>query len=319
MRGRPRADLGTRLRRVLVMVPWLLEEGGSTVADVARRFDMSEDEVWRDLTLLMCCGLPPYGGGDLIDVIVDDDGTIEALPGPFFERPMRLTSVEGFAVLAAGRALQGVAADAGAGAAGAALASALEKLETALGASGTLAVDLEAPRFLAEVRAAAEAGERVRVAYYSAWRDELSERVVEPLTVHSREGRWYVEAVDVTSRGEPRRLRVDRIRSLERTGERFERPASPPAPPEQLFSPGALGVEVVLVLPPSARWVVEAFDVEEAEELEGGRLRVRLVTAGERWLERLLLRAGPQAIVESPAELRGVGAGAAGRVLARYR
>ena len=311
--GRPITDVGARLRRVLAMIPWLLESGGSTVTAVAERFGVSEDEVVRDLNLVMCCGLPPYGGGDLITVVLDEDGTIEAWPGPFFTRPMQLTPPEGFAVLAAGRALLAVPGSKPAGS----LASALDKLEAALGASGSLAVDLDAPPLLADVRAAADAHERVRITYYSAWRDELWERVVEPLVVHSRDGRWYVETRDATT-GAERRLRVDRVRSLERTGERFTPPDDVTAP-DQVFSPGADATEVTLVLPASARWVVETYDTLDVEPLDGGRLRVRLLVAGDRWLERLLLKAGPEARVEAPPELTGIAASAAERVLSRYR
>ena len=311
--ARPVTDVGARLRRVLAMIPWLLEAGGSTVTDVAERFGVSEDEVVRDLNLVMCCGLPPYGGGDLITVVLDEDGTIAAWPGPFFTRPMQLTPPEGFAVLAAGRALLAVPGSKPAGP----LLSALDKLEAALGASGSLAVDLDAPPLLADVRAAVDAHERVRVTYYSAWRDELWERVVEPLLVHSRDGRWYVETRDAAT-GADRRLRVDRVRSLERTGERFTPPADVAAPTE-VFSPGADATEVTLLLPSSARWIVETYDTLEVQQLDDGRLRVRLLVAGDRWLERLLLKAGPDAHVEAPPHLTGIAASAAQRVLSCYR
>lgn len=315
--GRPKADLGTRLRRILLMVPWLLEEGGSTVAEIAERFGVSEKEVVRDLNLIMCCGLPPYGGGDLITVVLDDDGSVEAWPGPFFTRPMQLTPVEGFAVLAAGRALEAVPGTAQRDA----LRSALAKLEAALGAAGTLAVDLESPRHLGAVQRAANEGKRLRITYYAFGRDEVTERVIEPLVVHSRDGRWYAETRDVTDSGSPRerRLRVDRIRSAEPNGERFEAPVPPPAPPERLYEPGPDAIEVVVSLPGRARWFAEWMETEEVEHLGDGRLRVRLWVEGTRVLERLLLRVGPDAVIEAPPELAGLGRAAAERVLARYR
>jgi predicted DNA-binding transcriptional regulator YafY len=72
------------------------------------------------------------------------------------------------------------------------------------------------------------------------------------------------------------------------------------------------------VLPPSARWVAEAYAPQSVDELDDGRLRVRLLASGERWLERLLLRVGPEAVVESPSAMAGVGARAAARLLAAY-
>jgi proteasome accessory factor C len=326
--ARSPSNFAPRLRRMLLMVPWLLETGGSTVTELAQRFGVSEDDVIRDLNLVMCCGVPPYGAEHMITVMLDDDGSVLAWKGPFFTRPMRLTPTEGFAVLAAGRTLLAVP---GADPAGP-LATALDKLEDALGSAATatteasgggdrvggpsLDVDLEAPPLLAVVRAAADARERLRVVHYSAWRDP-TERTIDPLLVFSSDGRWYVTANDSRS-GERRHFRIDRFASAEVTGERFERPPdAPTAPPDQLFS-GADATEVTLVLPASARWVAEAYPPLDVEDLDDGRLRVRLAIGSERWLERLLLRVGPEAVVEAPAALVGVGAAAARRLLERY-
>ena len=74
---------------------------------------------------------------------------------------------------------------------------------------------------------------------------------------------------------------------------------------------------MVLDLPASARWVVEAYPLrwEEAD----GRLTVHVDLLGTAWLERLLLRVGPEARVVEPLELRDLGAKAARRLLIGYR
>lgn len=313
--ARTSSNFAPRLRRMLLMVPWLLESGGSTVPELATRFGVSEDDVVRDLNLVMCCGVPPYGAEHMITVMLDEDGSVLAWKGPFFNRPMRLTPNEGFAVLAAGRTLLAVP---GADATGP-LATALAKLEAALGSAGTVAVELEAPPLLPVVRRAAEAHERLAIDYYSAWRDEVTERVIEPHEVFSTDGRWYVSAADSRS-GTLRRFRVDRMASAEPTGERFEPPPERPAAPggDRVFPRADDATPVTIVLPPSARWVAEVYQPDEVEELDGGRLRVRLAVTGERWLERLLLRVGPEAVVEEPPAMRGVGAAAARRLLAAY-
>ena len=79
---------------------------------------------------------------------------------------------------------------------------------------------------------------------------------------------------------------------------------------------------VVLDLRPQAWWVAEAHPVISAEQTDEQHLRVTLAVAGSSWLERLLLRLGPDAaIVEIDAELGApdLAARAASRVLARYR
>lgn len=306
-----RSDHGPRLARLLAMVPWLLSEGGASVSDIASRFGIEEAEVIGDLGLVGLCGVPPYGGGDLIDIIVDD-GWVSAFAGPFFTRPMRLTPAEGFAVLAAGRALLAVP---GADLEGS-LARALAKLEAVVGEGGSLEVDIDPPEGLAAVRAGIAGHERLEVDYYSAWRDEVSERRIDPLVAYSLAGRWYVDAYCHRAGG-PRRFRVDRIRSVRPTGEHFE--PMDASPPEQAFTPGPDTRTVTLTLPASARWVAETYPVRSVEELGGGHMQVVLEVTGPAWLERLLLRLGPEAAVVEPEDLRGLAAEAASRLLARYR
>ena len=46
-----------RLRRLLVMLPWLMERGEVPLAEVAERFRLTESEVAADLELVAMCGL----------------------------------------------------------------------------------------------------------------------------------------------------------------------------------------------------------------------------------------------------------------------
>ena len=91
-----------RLRRLLVMLPWLMERGEVPLAEVAATFRMTPDEVAADLELAAMCGLPPFVD-ELIDVFIDDDVVVVGVPR-LFTRPLRLTAPEGFALVAAGRA-----------------------------------------------------------------------------------------------------------------------------------------------------------------------------------------------------------------------
>lgn len=307
-----KADHGPRLTRLLAMVPWLLREGGAPVSEIAARFGIDEADVIGDLGLVGLCGVPPYGGGDLIDIIVDEDGWVSAFAGPFFTRPMRLTPAEGFAVLAAGRALLAVPGAEQEGA----LRRALAKLEAVVGESGTLAVDLEPPPLLGVVREGIAGHERLEVDYYSAWRDEVTDRRIDPFVAYSLAGRWYVDA-HCHRAGGVRRFRIDRMQSVRPTGERFEhRQVDPPG---EAFTAGPEARTVTLALPSWAEWVAESYPVREIAERPDGRVEVVLEVAGLAWLERLLLRLGPEAEVVEPADLRTVGTDAACRLLARYR
>lgn len=297
-----------RLRRLLAMLPWLMQHERVSVAEVASRFDVRPEQLVRDLELAAMCGLPPYTD-QLIDLYIDE-GWIHVGVPRLFTRPLRLTPREGFALAAACRAALELP---GADPTGP-LATALAKLDAALGERPAMVIELDEPPFLGAVRDAVAGGEELAIEYWSAWREERTARTIRPRVLWSDQGKWYVVAEDSRA-GAVRRFRVDRIEALEATGGRFEVRAM--APPSELLTADE-GVEVELDLPAAARWVAERYPVNAIEE-HGDRLRVRLAVVSQPWFERLLLRLGAEARVVAPEPMRALAAEAAARVLARYR
>lgn len=298
------------LPRVLAMIPWLAARPGVHKDDVAARFRLTRDELERDLALIMMVGVPPYTPGDYINVFYEGD-TVDLWLADYFKRPLQLSPAEGLALLAGGRALLAVEGSDPDGP----LATALDKLEDALGVSEVV-VEFGAPEHLAEVRAAASGGETLEVEYWSAGRDEVTTRRIDPGPAFFALGKWYTDAY-CHLRAEERMFRVDRIRAVRRTGERFA--PEPGRAPGVLYSPRPEDPRVTLELPPGASWVAESFPAESVEDLPGGGQRVVLAVSEPAWLERVLLRVGPEARVLDPPDLADLGGAAARRVLARYR
>lgn len=309
-----RPEAGARLRRLLAIVPWVLEHPGSRLDDIAARFSIPERELERDLELVWMCGLPPYSPDRMIDVDITD-GRVWIRFAEYFARPLRLTADEGATLLAAGRALLAVPGSEDDGA----LARALAKLERALGMVGGMAVEVGDPEHLGVLRRAAEADERVEIDYYSYGRDAMTTRRIDPYSVFHAFGHWYVDArchlVD-----DDRLFRADRVHAVRETGETFARPADrTQAVREAVYHPRPGDPQVTVDLPPDAGWVVESYPCEAVEERPDGSRRIVLRVSERAWLERLLLRLGPGARVVEPPELRAVGSTAAARLLRRYR
>jgi len=320
----PRPLVGPRLQRVLAIVPWVLAHPGVTVSELATRFEVDEEELERDLALLPLCGLPPYTADRLIDVTVID-GEVEIRLAEYFARPLRLTPAEGLALLAAGRALLSVPGSDPDGP----LATALDTLEHALGAKGRLAVDVGPPDHLATLQQAALDHEQLEIDYYSFARDEMTTRIVDPWRVFHAFGAWYVAAWCHRASAE-RLFRIDRVRAVHATGNRFD-PAEHADAAEQ-FAPSASGAadealvyrpraddaRVTLRLAPDAAWVVESHPHERVTKRRGGVLEVVLAVSEATWLERLLLTLGPAATVVGPPDAVELAPRAATRILARY-
>ncbi|MGH8972219.1 MAG: helix-turn-helix transcriptional regulator [Acidimicrobiia bacterium] len=307
-----RPDSGARLRRLLSVIPWMLDHQGSSLAAIAGRFGLSEAELERDLELIPFCGLPPYSPDRLIDLEIVD-GRVFLRFAEYFARPLSLTPAEGFSLLAAGRTLLAVPG----GDKDGSLASALEKLAGVLGATGGMAIELEPGRFLDALRAAADAGEQVEIDYYALGRDALTTRVIDPHAVFAAAGGWYVDAW-CHSAADDRLFRVDRVRGVRPTGGHFDRDPDRAVQRTSVFHPRDSDPRITLRLAPEATWVTESYPVESVERDAGDRLRVTLAVSERAWLERLLLRLGPAAEVVAPPTLAGVAAEAATRLLAVY-
>jgi proteasome accessory factor C len=296
-----------RLPRLLALVPYLLARPGIPIEEVAADFEVTPKQVRKDLELLWMCGLPGYGPGDLIDLSFEGD-TVTVTFDAGMSRPLRLTAAEATALLVALRALgetPGVADQA-------VVQRAVAKIEAAVGQAqpAGVAVGLamrEAPE-TARVRDAVSdgvlRGRALHLRYYTPSRDEISDRVVDPMRMLLVEGRGYLEAWCRAADG-VRLFRLDRIDAVRVLDE----PAAPPphATPtdtsEGLFQPDPSQRTAVLVLEPDARWVAEYYPTDGLVELPEGRARVLMRYADTAWMVRLLLGQGGEVHVEQPPEL----------------
>ncbi len=193
---KPPRNAEERLQRLLVMLPWLMEVGEVPLADVARRFDMTEADVQKNLELVAMCGLPPFVD-EMIDVFVDEGVVFVGVPR-LFTRPLRLTAPEGFALLASARAAMELpGADPSAARSGAGLtklAAVLDDagLDTGQQASGDITAgvvfDLHRPALTDELAEYTATGAELTIDHYSPDRDEVTERTIVPRHVFAEVG-----------------------------------------------------------------------------------------------------------------------------------
>jgi proteasome accessory factor C len=312
-----------RLPRLLALVPYLIARPGIAVDEAAADFGVSAKQLRKDLELLWMCGLPGYGPGDLIDLSFEGD-TISVNFDAGMNRPLRLTGSEATALLVALRTLLDAPGVADADA----VRRAVAKVEAAAGQAqpAGVAVGLgvregaTTTKAREVVQAALRGRRAVRMTYYTASKDEITERTVDPMRMLIVEGRSYLEAWCRRAEG-VRLFRLDRIDDVTALDE----PASPPPYAEQtdttagLFRPKPDQAVAQLVLSPDARWISEYYPVEDTTELDEGRLRVWMRYADTSWMVRLLLGLGGDAVVEYPSELAEGLRSRASAALAQYK
>ncbi|MEW2587774.1 helix-turn-helix transcriptional regulator [Streptomyces virginiae] len=309
-------------RRMLSLVTYLRERPGAHVADVARAFGITEDELISDLDVLPMCGTS-FRGGDLLDIDTDGERIWWRNPdasGESTAEPLRLAADEATALLVAARAvatLPGLReSDRDA------LLRATAKLEAAAGeaagASSRLSVTFESEGgVFADVDRAIAERRRLWLRYYSPARDELTEREVDPIRLFAV-GHTYLEGWCHLSEAR-RTFRLDRVAEIRLLDERAEPPAIEPRDLSVgLVQPSAEDPEVVVEVGPGGRWVAEYYPHDSAEELADGGLRITLRTPDPGSLRRLALRLGREGRITAPAELADSARNAAREALAGY-
>ncbi|MFD7922818.1 helix-turn-helix transcriptional regulator [Streptomyces sp. NPDC059740] len=305
-------------RRMLSLVTYLRERPGARVADVARAFGISQDELIADLNVLPMCGTS-FRGGDLLDIDTDGD-RIWWHNADDVAEPLRLAADEATALLVAARAvatLPGLREGDRQ-----ALLRATAKLEAAAGeaagASSRVSVTFESEGgVFADVDRAIVERRRLWLRYYSPARDELTEREIDPIRLFAV-GHTYVEAWCRLSEAR-RTFRLDRVADIRL----LDAPADPPPVElrdlsEGLVQPAAEDPEVVVEVGPGGRWVAEYYPHDKAEELPDGGLRITLRTPDPASLRRLAMRLGPDGRIVEPRDLADSAREAARQALAAY-
>ena len=301
-----------RLSRILALVPYVLGRESVAVDELKERFGYTDEQLARDLDTLFVCGLPGYGPGDLMEAYIDEDQVVIDA-ADYFSRAPRLTPTEALGLLASGLAVVGV------GETNPALNSAVGKLMKALVPEAESSLDVElAPELpgVAELRQAAAETRVVRIIYRSVGKEETTVREVEPWTVFSTLGRWYMTGHCRMVHGE-RTFRVDRIKELEILEETFEPPRTLPEPGVS-YTPSEGDVASVIELGPQARWVLEYYPVEVLRETRSG-VRVRFMSPDAEVPARLLLRLGDTARLIHGDEVAARVAELGERLLRRYQ
>ncbi|MFP4553216.1 MAG: helix-turn-helix transcriptional regulator [Actinomycetota bacterium] len=302
----------SRLSRILALIPYVLDREVVDVNEIMERFGYTEEQLTKDLNTIFVCGLPGYGPGDLMEAYIDeDDVVIDA--ADFFSKAPRLTPSEALGLLAAGMTVLG------SGEGSPALESAVEKLSKVVmpDAGTSLTVDvLDETQNVGVLRDAAADGRVVRMVYRSVGKEETTERDVEPWSVFTTLGRWYLLGHCRLVDGQ-RTFRVDRIKELTVLDETFEPPERVPEPGVG-YAPSKDDITAVIDLKPAARWVLEYYPVDVVRD-SSRTTRIRFHSPDAEVPARLLLRLGADArLVEGPEVAERLSA--IGRsLLARYQ
>jgi proteasome accessory factor C len=301
-----------RIRRCLAMVPLIRARPGIRLGELASMFGVTEAEIRADITeVLTLCGVPPYLPHNYFVFLIDGD-RVRIKFAEHLRRPVHLTLQEALAI---DLALRGV----GSGRIppfGDAAARLREKLRTLLKGGERRALETldrsvagksDAEPVLLTIQRLKEAMTRnvaAKIVYYTAGRDAVTERTIEPYGLVDHRGVWYVVARD-DRRDRELPFRVDRIREVTLTERPYEVPDAFTAEryrrDEMYVDSGEETAVKVRFTGRAANRVREGAARRDLEEPSPGVVVRTFRTADRaRWLYALVARHGAEAEVLSP-------------------
>lgn len=300
--------LSSRLARLLNLVPYFIANPGMSAAEAAAELGVSTPQLMTDLNQLWVCGLPGYGPGDLIDLSFSEE-SVEVTFSAGIDRPLRLTWSEATSLLVALRSLADLPGTVDPTAARRAIA----KIEAAAGAAvsertdgqgaTTAGVEVAEDPVTATVRAGLAHRRVLRITYYSASRDTVSERTVDPMRLVLLDNYTYLQAWCRQAEG-VRLFRFDRIDAAQE----LDLPSVPPVEDSreeylELFTDGPALPEATLRIAADSVWLLEHYPMT-IDQVDADRSVIaRMRYASADWMTRMVLGFGAGIAVVGPQSL----------------
>ena len=293
-----------RTARLLDLVPFLNTHQGISLKELAQRFDVTPAQMSSDLTTLWMCGLPGYTPLELMDLEFES-GYVTIRNAPTLAKPRSISFDEGVAlILGLDLLASSLTTDKQN------LASLIEDLKTKISTKIGLPVSLKAqpkssPQVTSALNESISKNTYLAIKYHSLYRDEVSERTIQPMEILQENENQYVRAF-CFSAGAMRDFRVDRIIEATQTSVR-------PVGNEATVTSQSIDFTISLKKP--SRDVVERFDVKYSDISKN----LRLQSFSQQWIERSVMASGDGVELASPLNIRADIASKAQLILDRYK
>lgn len=283
----------------LDIIPYLANHGGITRREAAAHFDISPRELTSILEIAVCCGIPGYYGGDLIDIDLWGDN-IYVYTAQGLEKPLRLTPTERAALTLALEHVDKVPGLANHDA----VRSVLTKLAGQTPAS-TDSLNAATPTGnpeVAETLSAAITDRRVLTLDYLRGTGELTaNRRVLPYRLIIRDGFAYLIAWSFSSQ-ELRTFRLDRIVQLHPNEQWIGEDPLQPAEVERYCAEGETPKKAHVQLRHDAVWLAELLGITITES-DTNTLNGVLPYYSDTWLLRTAQRYADYMVVCQPEQI----------------
>ena len=293
-----------RTARLLDLVPYLNHHQGISLKELAQLFDVSVSQMISDLTTLWMCGLPGYTPLELMDLEFES-GFVTIRNAPTLAKPRTISFDEGVALIL-GLDLLGGSLTLDQKSLEASIINLKERIASRIGLSVQLkAQPNTSPLVSKAIDEAFSKSSNLKIKYHSLYRDEVSERTIEPLQLIQENRNQYLRAF-CFSAASTREFRVDRILEAAVTSEIPERVVS---------NSNSHPIEYLIVLRRPSRDIAERFNIAHLST----NTNIKLRSYSQDWIERSVMASGDGIEVLEPAKIRSEIGRKAQLMLDRYQ
>lgn len=345
-----RLNPAERAERLLSLIPWVLENGGQTIAELEERFAYPSDMLVADLENVVHYLAPfPFTPDVEFSVFINGADQVWISNAEVFSRPPMFTFAQAFELFVAASAVLQAQALPQAGTMPAdsvpadsvpespsPLARAVAKLAPDTSGDLTQLLRVDVGENIAEdlweaLNTAVEQQRRIQIEYFTQGRSETGTRKVDAYSVFARAGSWHFRGWCHKAQ-DFRTFRCDQIESFQLLDEQFDPAGKGKEKPEDgepedasdatlTYHANPDDPRATIEVSPWAARLAEEYDADSVEQTEDGDIRMRLPVGRRIFLERLLLQAGNAVnVVSVEGDIpEDIAQQAASRVLARYR
>ena len=306
------SELANRLTRILTMIPYIQQHPGLRVKELASYLGCKPERILADLDAVLLCGVPPYMPNDYIGVVVEGD-RIHISFAEHFKRPINLTFEEALSLnLALGRLPlthreRGAAQQLRKKILDALPSGARRRWQKARKQLQVGSLHRGVQERIALLEQAIEERRETHIEYYTASRDEMTDRKMRPYGIIEHNGEWYVVGYCLL-RDRELPFRVDRIRRLDLLGRTFEPPASFDLEKygrPQMYFPTTRDLHVKLrIAPELARWITDEHPAGRIRLLPDGGLILYLSVSQPEWIIRWVMAHAGKVELLAPEAIR---------------
>jgi proteasome accessory factor C len=282
------------LELLIEMLPWMVANNGASLHEVATQFKITDKYALELISQLVVTG-PSQGGGGLVDIDFEDADSIYVSDAKSLDRPIKFTSLEAATLLGGLHYLEQFPSLANSEI----VAGLITKIQSLLPSLESPISVIAAPIHDAiyEALASSIANKRaVQISYGALSKEDISERLVDPVQLYVRDDFTYLQAWCRRSQAW-RNFRLDRIMAAVQSKELLD------VPDDIVETQEMREYLAVIELDKAYYGQLDQVDIITFKESMWHAVEVQLKVYSRDWLISMILASGGRIRATGPPDL----------------